>query len=482
MATEPKGPKKTLRQTTTFVDERIAAGVRQPRKPRGTRSHTFDRRGANGMAGSAGGVSGGGGGASDPAAPETHLDLLELEGGTYLDGDHTYLVPKHEATADPTVDDDVDSYKVGTIWVRTDTGEVWICVDNTNGAASWMQVAIGGTVITDHGGLTGLGDDDHTQYMLNPTTTPVTDNAIARFDGTGGRRVQDSGWTIDDNDVIRNVDLLFSSSYALIVGHGSTQYFYIQGAGQLVWTANDVTLTASAANVLHLTSGDVFHISGGAGDFGSPSNGMLWYNSTTHKMRVYENSGWADVVSAASAYQTYPIVHGSTTENTNSIGRYWNAYAVAPGSEATVTGSASTTMTSPGSGAATVSAQYGQWSWTSTEFGGLLTAQSSVAVTIGPVRRVSDELTVKALLYVANLARLDGVYLAISDKTGSGPSSTDVSGSMSNATWGEETTSAIDVSSYDDWVYLTLTFEGTGTAANVGATTCRCEYIAALWT
>lgn len=48
----------------------------------------------------------------------------------------------------------------------------------------------------DHGTLLGLGDDDHTQYMLNGPT--VTDNALARWDGTTGRLLQNSSWTLDD--------------------------------------------------------------------------------------------------------------------------------------------------------------------------------------------------------------------------------------------------------------------------------------------
>lgn len=53
-------------------------------------------------------------------------------------------------------------------------------------------------VITDHGALTGLGDDDHTQYVKDAGT--VTDNAIVRFNGTDGRTIQNSGVTIDDSN------------------------------------------------------------------------------------------------------------------------------------------------------------------------------------------------------------------------------------------------------------------------------------------
>jgi hypothetical protein len=54
----------------------------------------------------------------------------------------------------------------------------------------------------DHGNLTGLTDDDHTQYVKDAGT--VTDNAIVRFDGTDGRTIQNSKVTIDDNGIIKD--------------------------------------------------------------------------------------------------------------------------------------------------------------------------------------------------------------------------------------------------------------------------------------
>ena len=60
-----------------------------------------------------------------------------------------------------------------------------------------------GTVVPhdDHGALSGLADDDHAQYTKHPASS--TDNAIARWDGTGGRTIQNSGVTIDDSNNIK---------------------------------------------------------------------------------------------------------------------------------------------------------------------------------------------------------------------------------------------------------------------------------------
>lgn len=50
------------------------------------------------------------------------------------------------ATTDPTANNDVDeNYAVGSMWINTTTGRVWICVGNTDGAAVWRsQVHVSG--------------------------------------------------------------------------------------------------------------------------------------------------------------------------------------------------------------------------------------------------------------------------------------------------------------------------------------------------
>lgn len=101
-----------------------------------------------------------------------------------------------EATTDPTVDDDADAgFTVGMIWVNTATGEAFVLVDATPGAAVWVSISrpdnIGGVTISGtpaandliiasgptaaawgphpihpHSGLSGLTTgDDHTQYL-----------------------------------------------------------------------------------------------------------------------------------------------------------------------------------------------------------------------------------------------------------------------------------------------------------------------------
>jgi hypothetical protein len=48
------------------------------------------------------------------------------------------------ATADPAVgDDSADGFHIGSIWLRSDTGEMWKCLDPAAGAAVWVRMAEG---------------------------------------------------------------------------------------------------------------------------------------------------------------------------------------------------------------------------------------------------------------------------------------------------------------------------------------------------
>ena len=49
------------------------------------------------------------------------------------------------ATVDPTVGDDLTiGYAVGSEWLRADTDELFVCFDNSAGAAVWREVGVGG--------------------------------------------------------------------------------------------------------------------------------------------------------------------------------------------------------------------------------------------------------------------------------------------------------------------------------------------------
>lgn len=64
--------------------------------------------------------------------------------------------------ADPTANDDnADGYSVGSIWVNTATGRVFVCVGNSSGAAVWRNIihvnSTDSAVAPDADGTIGLG-------------------------------------------------------------------------------------------------------------------------------------------------------------------------------------------------------------------------------------------------------------------------------------------------------------------------------------
>ena len=97
-----------------------------------------------------------------------HLILDGLTDGQYGDGGHTNLVTKSEKIVDPTVNDDIDSYKIGSLWVNTVTDKVFVNVDNTNGAAIWKEV--------------NESPDVADQQVLYMTGTTITGSSNLTFD------------------------------------------------------------------------------------------------------------------------------------------------------------------------------------------------------------------------------------------------------------------------------------------------------------
>ncbi len=120
-----------------------------------------------------------------------------------------------------------------------------------------------GTTVSDHGGLTGLADDDHTQYHNDTRATTWID---AGFSTTGNI-------TID------------SDSNGLVLGD-DTDY-------SVKWDGN---------NAVHTISKGAFEFDGGSirlptfttteRDLLTPVEGFIIYNSTTISVEKYEDSTW----------------------------------------------------------------------------------------------------------------------------------------------------------------------------------------------
>lgn len=143
---------------------------------------------------------------------------------------------KLDATADPTTGDDSgDGYEVGSLWVNVTADTVFICTDATSTAAVWKQVS----------NTTGGGTGD----VVGPAS--ATDNAIARYDGTTGKLLQNSSITIDDSGN------MVVGGNSVTLGNGAsgakTVAFAAAGTGSLSWdptTARTLTLPDVTADLV----------------------------------------------------------------------------------------------------------------------------------------------------------------------------------------------------------------------------------------
>lgn len=67
-------------------------------------------------------------------------DTLRVAFGK-INANFTEVYP-HQETRDPTVNDDSDSsFPVGQLWMNTSTVALFICFDNTVGAAVWKEIS-----------------------------------------------------------------------------------------------------------------------------------------------------------------------------------------------------------------------------------------------------------------------------------------------------------------------------------------------------
>lgn len=90
---------------------------------------------------------------------------------------------------DPGVGDDiVDGYSVGSNWWNVTGHRLFVAESVATGAAVWRQIYPVPTGSTDHGGLTGLSDDDHTQYIKHALATAANDFLVASGAGAFAKK------------------------------------------------------------------------------------------------------------------------------------------------------------------------------------------------------------------------------------------------------------------------------------------------------
>ena len=179
-----------------------------------------------------------------------------------------------------------------------------------------------GTIVPhdDHGALTGLADDDHPQYVKDAGT--VTDNAIVRYNGTDGRTIQNSGATIDDNNNL-------STAGTLIANRGTDGEVLLQPSSLEI--GRDDRTAAGAAYIN-------FHSSAGSPDYDTrivstggtttAGQGTLTYYAVYHRFDndIYYKSavlgGWQAYTPTWTASTTNPAIgNGTLTGRYTQLGK-----------------------------------------------------------------------------------------------------------------------------------------------------------------
>lgn len=181
-----------------------------------------------------------------------------LDGLTFTTSGHTgYQKQTYMEASNPDVDDDVDSgYLITDQWFNYSTDVMYICEDNSSGAAVWTILTSGSTGITDHSALSSLSfaTSSHTGFQKQVyirTVDPTTNN-----DSGGGYLTTDQWFN--------------SASNALFVCEDDTQ-------GSAVWTS---------ISLASLYSGDF------SSDYDSTNLTLLHeYNNDAYDLVFPRNSG-----------------------------------------------------------------------------------------------------------------------------------------------------------------------------------------------
>ena len=86
-------------------------------------------------------------------------------------------------TAPVAGDDTLDGYTIGSLWVDATNDKAYIALDVSAGAAVWGQINRVDADI-DHGGIAGLTDDDHPQYVKDAEFTQADTVLLGTGAGT----------------------------------------------------------------------------------------------------------------------------------------------------------------------------------------------------------------------------------------------------------------------------------------------------------
>jgi len=99
------------------------------------------------------------------------------------------------------------------------------------GATTFLAAGTNGQILTLAGGVPTWATDLYTGDVVGPAS--ATDNALARYDGTSGKLIQNSAITLSDAGALQNVnEINFDTTPTSVVG----------GQGSLFWNSSEGTL------------------------------------------------------------------------------------------------------------------------------------------------------------------------------------------------------------------------------------------------
>ena len=160
------------------------------------------------------------------------------------------------AVADPIVTDDSGSgYAVGSLWVNTATGNVFVCVDASVGAAVWVK-----TTITDHTNLSSIGVnthaviDTHLASVANPHSVTKTQVGLANV-----ANILDNNGAVADPTINDDSGLSYSiGSKWLNIITGRVFTCIDNSVGAAVWRSLEPTLAILPPTVTDDISSNYF--------------------------------------------------------------------------------------------------------------------------------------------------------------------------------------------------------------------------------
>jgi len=266
----------------------------------------------------------------------TNLDAVDIDGAVQVDAtitvgvdDTGYDVKFFGATSGSSMlwdesADDLILTNAGLAVGSDATGDIYY--RDSNGFLARLGVGSNGQVLTTNGTIPSWGSASGSGDFSGPGSS--TDNALVRFDGTGGKTGQNSGVIVDDSNNVSGIGTLAATGdvtvfddannadTSLSIGTGTAEALVIQalngGSNKTLEELRFTTKTASATGDhgkmsfyvdeaeiatiddggIDLASGKSFTVNGSA-----LSSGISWDGSTANGVATYKDGDEATVES-----------------------------------------------------------------------------------------------------------------------------------------------------------------------------------------